>query len=120
MRKALVIGIALFLVALAVCLVPHRRSKVDALQENLWTSSRDGWGSPVAKGKEMEILDWSRTQYGIQWAWLVVDREVGGEAWSARMEPKTVLIYLLASGVVGALVLPFTQRLRNHLPGQRH
>lgn len=50
----------------------------------------------------MEILDWNRTQYGIKWAWLVVDRELGGEAWSARVEPKAVLIYLFVSGLLGA------------------
>lgn len=84
---------ALCFAVLVVCLVPHRSNVVDALQANLWTTSRGGWGSPVMPGKEMEIVDWDRTQYGIKWAWLVVDREAGGEAWSARVEPRALLAY---------------------------
>lgn len=53
----------------------------------------------------MEILDWNRTQYGIKWAWLVVDREVGGKGWSARMEPKAIIIYFMMAVSVGAIKL---------------
>lgn len=83
---------ALCIAVLVGCLVPHRSGVVSAYQENLWTSSRDGWGSPVARDKEMEILDWDRTQYGIKWAWLVVDREAGGKAWFARVEPRALVV----------------------------
>jgi hypothetical protein len=105
---------ALCFAAFAVCLVPHRSSVVDALQANLWTTSRGGWGSPVAPGQEMEIVDWNRTQYGIKWAWLVMDRQADGEAWSARVEPRALLAYgaLPVAVLAGAYLL---ERRRKHL-----
>lgn len=112
MRKAVLIATVVAVAILAVCLLPHRQSRVDAYQENLWTSTRHGWASPVAQGREMEVIQWDRTEYGIQWAWLVVDREAGGEAWSARMEPKAVLIYLLASGLAGIASVFAIYRMR--------
>lgn len=106
---------ALCLAVLVVCLVPYHRGAVSAYQDNLWTAA--GWGNASPQPVPMEPQTWNRTQYGIHWAWLVVDREVGGEAWFARVEPRALLAYgaLPVTMLAGACLLerrrkPFQSR----------
>lgn len=115
MRKALFIGTALFLFALAVCLVPYRQGKMNGYQENLWTA--EGWGSPAPVGRDgPDLIDWHRAQYGIKWAWLVVDRQVGGKAWFARVESRALLIYLMMAVSAGVIMLLAAWKLGKRLP----
>lgn len=101
--------IALLVAAMSLCLllIPHKEHRTSASPDNLWT--HDGaWKQPSLSG---EMLQWNRTEYGLHWAWLVHDTEVGGRSWYAKAAPQYLCIYLLASGALALGVYWVSRRM---------
>lgn len=106
MRKVALIPLGLFALSLTVCMAPYRTGMIYACRENLWTSH----GGKAQFEQQSEPKEWMRRQHGIQWAWLVVDRDTTGNDWSARAEPTAVLIYLTASNITATLAAIYTRK----------
>ena len=101
--------IALLVAAASLCLLllPHKEHRTSASPDNLWTSD-GGWKRPSGS---VEALQWNRKEYGLRWAWLVHDTEVGGMSWYAKAAPQYLYIYLLASGALGLGVYWVSRRM---------
>jgi hypothetical protein len=111
--KSLLIFACVTLSILAIGLLPHTTHTTSAYPENLWTSGGH-FGEP---SKTQAILRWSRTEYGLPWAWLVHDTCTTEPAWYARIEPRYLVLYSAVSLVGGAASIIFIT-LRKRQPNK--
>ncbi len=104
--KKLLKSASVLLIILLACLLSHKSHTIGAYPENLWT--RPGHFSHPST--TVEVLTWSRTEYGIVWAWLVHDSCTSERAWYVRIEPRYLMIYVAASFFGGLATFFLTGR----------
>jgi hypothetical protein len=96
--RRLRIAVCIWLVVVTLFCIPFHRSFVAAMPENLWTRAEAySWHSSISS---RDALPFQRTEYGLIWHFLVIDRGQGHPHWSARLEPRALLAY----GFIGVIV----------------
>ena len=95
--RRLMLLVAIFVMTVTALLLPVKKHEVEALAENLWTS--DGWWKKHPPSTGWPVHRWERKEYGLKWAWLVVDSGISCDDWYAKVDPISHPVsFLLFSG----------------------
>jgi len=105
------IVVTLFLVGLAITLLPVKKSNYPfgAFAENLWTNEGQwkkkipgsGWG------------EWIRREHGIGWNWFVLDIDTKSDARQARLDAFCLAFYVFVASVLPVGFLVFERIVTN-------
>ena len=108
----LTVAVIYFFASVAVVFLPTKESETAVMAENLYTSNGQ-WQKPKPRIDNDFTVDWwTRKEFGIKWAWLVVDTGISCDAWYAKVEPLYFCVYLLIAFVpsAGFLILERIRR----------
>jgi hypothetical protein len=98
--RCLLLAIGIWLAVVAFMCAPFHRSSVTAMPENLWTRAQNySWQSPILS---QDVLSFQRTEHGLIWHFLVIDRGQGHSHWSARVEPRALIAYAFIASIVAS------------------
>jgi hypothetical protein len=115
MLLPLLFSLLLFGIVASLLLLPARRSgEMHILPGNGWTHATNAPMQWTNNGSFGPGSNWMRTEYGRRNAWLVHDQAVGGTRTFARVDPFSLVLYILASGVPSAVAFVLARyALRN-------
>jgi hypothetical protein len=106
MKRRFAATAALLITALTLLILcfPWQRHPTGGISDNLWTSSKDpwniNWANPDNSGR---VLLWDRSEYGIHWHYLVIDKGIGHPAWYARLDLRVLIINIMIAVFIGAI-----------------
>lgn len=101
--RRLMLLVAIFVMTVTALLLPVKKHEVEALAENLWTS--DGWWKKHPPSTGWPVHRWERKEYGLKWAWLVVDSGISCDDWYAKVDPIYFLFYCFLAAIPGLGVI---------------
>jgi hypothetical protein len=115
MHLPLFLSIVLFVIVAIALLVPARRSgEIHILPGNGWTHASNAPMQWTNNGSFGAGSNWIRTEYGRRNAWFVHDQAVGGTRVFARIDPFSLVLYLLASCAISAAAFILARYVLRH------